>query len=121
VKDVERVAALCHEVNRAYCTSLGDTSQPAWADAPDWQKDSAMNGVRFHMENETTPADSHVNWLAQKVADGWVYGEVKDPIAKTHPCMVAYELLPQEQRAKDYLFKAVCDFFKERASVEGHG
>jgi hypothetical protein len=106
---VTQIAKLCHEVNRAYCKSIGDTSQPSWEDAPDWQKDSAKNGVEFHLNNETTPEQSHENWMKDKVADGWVYGDVKCPEKKTHPCMVSYDQLPIEQRTKDYLFKAIVD------------
>jgi hypothetical protein len=39
--------------------------------------------------------------------EGWVYGETKDPVAKTHPCLVAYNDLPIEQQVKDHLFRAV--------------
>jgi len=102
------IAELCHEVNRAYCQGIGDNSQSAWKDAPEWQRDSAVNGVRFHMDNPNAdPSDSHDNWLAEKVAGGWVYGEVKDAELRTHPCIMAYEDLPQEQRVKDSLFIAV--------------
>lgn len=101
------VARACHEVNRAYCQALGDSSQPAWEDAPDWQKDSAMLGVELHMSGDHGPEASHASWMAQKVADGWVYGETKDPEKKTHPCLVPFEQLPKEQQAKDYLFRAV--------------
>lgn len=106
-RTVEDIARICHEVNRAYCAAMGDDNQVAWDDAPHWQKDSAMNGVKMHLDNpDATPEDSHVSWYAQKEAEGWVYGEVKDPEAKTHPCMVPYAELPAEQRAKDYLFRA---------------
>ena len=47
--------------------------------------------------------------MESKLADGWVYGEVKDPVKKEHPCLVAFEELPVEQQAKDYIFKAVVD------------
>lgn len=105
---LEQVARVCHEANRAYCTTTGDLSQPAWDDAPDWQKESAIAGVAAIVDGRVTrPEDSHASWAAQKVADGWVYGPAKDPVAKTHPCLVAYEELPAEQRAKDYLFLAV--------------
>lgn len=113
--EVDKIAALCHEVNKAYCESLGDYSQPSWEDAPEWQKESAINGVRFHMDNETTPEQSHINWMRQKEAEGWTWGPVKDPEKKTHPCMVPYDQLPQAQRSKDYIFKAICDFFKRLA------
>lgn len=104
---VEAIASVCHEINRAYCAAYGDVSQPSWDEAPAWQKDSAMNGVQMHLNNpDATPEDSHASWYAQKEAEGWVYGEVKDPEAKTHHCMVPYLELPVEQRAKDYLFRA---------------
>lgn len=106
------IAQMCHNVNKAYCESIGDTSQPTWSDAPKWQKDSAINGVKFHLEADRLPHESHENWAKDKLAEGWVYGEVKDPVAMTHPCLVPYGQLPIEQRTKDYLFKAVVDTFK---------
>lgn len=109
-------ARVAHEVNRAYCAATGDLSQPAWDDAPDWQRDSAINGVHFHVAHpDSAPSDSHENWMREKVADGWVYGPVKDPDLKQHPCMVPYDQLPEAQRVKDYLFIAVV-----RAVTEGN-
>jgi hypothetical protein len=103
-----RIARIAHEVNRAYCLSIGDASQPAWEEAPQWQKDSAIAGVDAHLANpKISPKESHEAWLIHKLEDGWVFGPVKDPVAKQHPCIVPYELLPQEQRTKDYLFGAV--------------
>ena len=105
---IEDVATITHEINRAYCVLIGDSSQVTWADAPDWQRRSAIAGVRFHLQNpDATPEDSHKSWLEQKKADGWVYGVVKDATLKTHPCMVNYDALPVTQRAKDYIFSAV--------------
>lgn len=102
------IARLAHEVNRAYCAAIGDHSQVAWDEAPDWQKDSARNGVRFTLTHpDATPEESHKSWLAQKCAEGWKYGPVKDVEKKEHPCYVPYEQLPVEQRAKDHLFQAV--------------
>ena len=104
----EQIARVAHEVNRAYCQALGDSSQPAWEDAPQWQKESAILGVKLHTENpDASPAASHESWLAQKVADGWVYGSVKDPETKQHPCIVPFDQLPVAQQAKDYLFRGV--------------
>ncbi|MDR6886140.1 MULTISPECIES: RyR domain-containing protein [Variovorax] len=104
----EQIAQVAHEVNRAYCASLGDTTQPAWADAPDWQRASAVAGVDMHLASpDATPEESHISWFEQKLADGWVYGEVKDAEKKEHPCMRPYEELPAEQKAKDYLFRGV--------------
>lgn len=102
------IARVAHEVNRAYCQSIGDNSQVPWSDAPEWQQESAIKGVEFAIANpKCTPEDMHKSWVEAKAADGWLYGEVKDPEKKTHPCMVPYDQIPQEQRAKDYLFRAV--------------
>lgn len=108
------VAQVAHQVNRAYCQAIGDDSMVDWANAPSWQVQSAIDGVTFHLANpDCTPEQSHKNWMAQKTRDGWVYGAVKNPDIKMHPCMVPYDQLPVEQRAKDYLFKAVCEEFAQ--------
>lgn len=105
---IETIAKATHEVNRAYCAALGDTSQVAWEDAPEWQRASACMGVTaVLLGTANTPEEQHQLWLDQKQADGWKYGEVKDPEVKTHPCFVPYEQLPVAQRAKDYIFRAV--------------
>lgn len=107
-RNVEIIAKACHEVNRAYCLALGDGSQPSWEDAPQWQKDSAVLGVRLHVNDPNAgPQASHESWMAQKLADGWEYGPTKDPEAKLHPCIVPFNELPVEQQAKDFIFRAV--------------
>lgn len=106
--NTEEIARVCHQVNKAYCESIGDFSQPIWEDAPDWQKKSATAGVRIHLANPNlSPSESHNSWLSCKGADGWKYGPVKDPEKKEHPCFLPYEELPVEQRVKDYLFKEI--------------
>ena len=103
---IEDIAKVAHEVNKAYCEALGDASQVDWADAPDWQKESAMLGVKFHIENPNAgPQASHESWMNQKVNDGWVYGAKKDADAKTHHCIVPFNDLPVEQQAKDFIFR----------------
>ena len=105
---VSDIAKVAHEVNAAYCASQGDTSQKPWDEAPEWQRVSAVNGVIFHRDHpDALPSHSHDSWLKEKVDDGWVYGPVKDADKKTHPCIVPYDELPVEQKAKDYIFKAV--------------
>ena len=105
---VAHIAMVAHEVNRAYCEAIGDTGQPEWHYAPEWQKESAIAGVSFHIDNpDAGPEASHESWMRQKAADGWVYGDAKDPDCKTHPCMVPFDKLPLEQQIKDHLFRAV--------------
>lgn len=111
--DVRLIASVAHETNKAYCESLGDYSQLTWANAPDWQRKSAINGVQFHIDNpEAGCSASHESWLKEKEADGWVYGEVKDPEKKEHHCIVPYDELPIEQQVKDALFVGVIHALK---------
>lgn len=106
--DNQDIARVCHEVNRALCVAFGDLSQKPWAEAEQWQRDSAIKGVEYAIANPDGPVSAqHDAWSADKVAEGWVYGPVKDATAKTHPCLVPFDDLPAEQKAKDHLFKAV--------------
>lgn len=104
----ETIARIAHEMNRVWCELNGDFSQQQWAFAPDWQRDSAIKGVKFHAENpDAGPEHSHECWLSEKLADGWKYGPKKNSETKEHPCMVPYEQLPKVQQAKDTIFLTV--------------
>lgn len=116
---IEQIARICHEVNRVYCATIGDDSQKPWDGAEDWQRESAIDGVRYAINNpEATPRDQHEAWMLAKAAAGWKYGTVKDAATKEHPCMVSYLDLPLEQRLKDYLFRAIVDAFSTASAGE---
>lgn len=112
---IEQIAMICHQLNKNYCEAIGDTSQPNWSEAPDWQKKSAIDGVRFFLASrcQATPEESHASWMKAKLEDGWIHSDVKDAEKKHHPCLVPYKDLPQAQRIKDKLFtqtvKALAD------------
>lgn len=110
---VEKIARLCHEVNRAYCEGNGDYSCQPWENSSEQIKESARISVKAKLEQDLTPEDQHALWCNTKRAQGWKTGPVKDEQAKTHPCLVPYSLLPVNQRVKDYLFGAVVSSFKE--------
>lgn len=108
VDGVAAIAMVAHEVNRAYCESIGDNSQVAWANAPVDIQQSAIAGVEYKLANlDATPEQQHNAWCSHKIQAGWAYGATKDPVARTHPCLVPYSALPLEQRIKDHLFGAV--------------
>jgi hypothetical protein len=110
---IKWIAYVCHQANKAWCQSEGDESQTDWAFAEQWQRDSAINGVKFRLENpDAGPDAQHNAWSADKIADGWVYGEVKDVEKKTHPCLVPFDQLPLFQQKKDRLFSAIVDALK---------
>lgn len=112
-KKVAQIAAICHQANRIWCQINGDYSQGNWSEAEQWQRDSAMNGVKFRLENPNAlESAQHNAWMEEKIAQGWVYGEIKDAEKQTHPCLVPFEELPLFQQKKDKLFSAIVDALK---------
>lgn len=119
-----QIAACCHAANAEYCRQLGDTSQPSWDDAPDWQKRSAIIGVIHDLTHpNVTPGDAHQIWLDTKIAEGWKWGLVKNTEAKEHPALRPYDELPDPIRAKDFLFLAVVRGLQSfwDGSLDNHG
>lgn len=113
--DQNDIARVCHEANRALQAIHGDPApSPAWADAPEWQRESAIEGVTAAQAG-ATPEQQHEAWCASKRRDGWTYGPVKDAQARTHHCLVSYAELPPEQQVKDAVFVAIVG-----ALSEGH-
>lgn len=108
------VASVAHEANRAWCEARGDFSQVPWDQAPEWQKDSAKDGVQFHLNNpDAGDSASHDNWMMHKLENGWKLGHRKDENEKTHPCLVPFSQLPFEQRVKDAIFRRIVHAFME--------
>ena len=102
---VEATARACHEANKRYCESIGDMSQVSWNDTSDGVKQSIYNGVINILENpEATPEQSHMNWMRGKIKAGWIYGPVKNEASRTHPALVKYENLPEDQKIKNDIF-----------------
>lgn len=115
-KGVEEVARIAHEMNRAYCAVLGDDSQLPWDEAPVILKDSIRQGVRDIVldPHNYTPERSHNRWMSYKLREGWRYGPVKDVEAKTHPNLLPYEELSEEEQLKDMLFGSVVMCLRNR-------
>lgn len=105
-----QVARIAHEANRALQTVIDDPDNPPslpWDEISEELRASAIAGVQVHRENPLTPRESHAAWCEYKVSEGWVYGPVKDEQAKTHPCLVDYDMLSRADKLKDVLFKNV--------------
>jgi hypothetical protein len=107
--DPDIIARVVHEANRALQHALGDpVPSPDYDHAPDWQAVSLREGVAAALHG-IGPQELHEQWMGDKFANGWTYGPEKDPVAKTHPCLVPYDELPTEQRAKNDLFLAIVE------------
>lgn len=98
-----QIAKVAYEANAEYCRSIGDPVAP-------WEvtEESTTKGVFALISDPSlTPEQLHQSWMAQKIREGYRYGKVKDAEAKTHPNLVDYSALPEQQRVKDYLFQAI--------------
>lgn len=105
----DQIARIVHEANRALQHIQADPGiavSPSWDDLDEETRESARSGV-VAAQDGATPAESHEGWCDFKRAHGWTYGLVKDSDAKTHPCLVDYDELPDGQRDKDDLFVAI--------------
>lgn len=66
-----------------------------------------LNTSAIRLPEELTPLTEqlsrnvHEVWAAGRIADGWIYGEVRDDTKKTHPCLVPYEQLPESEKDFD--------------------
>ncbi len=116
---IQAAAEAAHEANRVYCVTIGDASQVPWKDAPEWQRHSAIEGVRVALGGATAE-EQHEAWCETKRRDGWTFGVLKDAAAKTHPCLVSYSDLPPDQRAKDSLYLAVVRGMFAACQKSGH-
>lgn len=113
------IARVAHEVNAAYCRSIGDDSQLSWDDASDELKASCLAGVTMNLENsEATPESNHESWMKERLENDWILGDEKSEELKTHPLLIPYDELPVEQRAKDYIFKALINSMSTMPEVK---
>jgi hypothetical protein len=56
----------------------------------------------------------HIAWAEGRLREGWVYGQKKDSVAKTTPCLVSFNELPEEEKEYDLLIaRHVWEIFKE--------
>lgn len=116
---ITAIAIACHQANKAWCQVNGDDSQKDWTYAEEWQRESALKGVEFRINNPNSGHDAqHNSWMQEKITQGWVYGETKDAALKIHPCIVPFSQLPEFQQKKDALFCAIVDSLRQPAVNE---
>ena len=51
--------------------------------------------------SEQLAKNVHEVWSANRIKEGWKYGEERDDLRKTHPCLVPYEELSEYEKEYD--------------------
>ena len=50
---------------------------------------------------ELLAKNTHDIWATQRITEGWKYGQERNDTLKTHPCLVLYEDLPENEKEYD--------------------
>ena len=50
---------------------------------------------------EAMSKNVHEVWAETRIKQGWKYGKQRNDELKTHPCLVSYEELPEEEKEYD--------------------
>ena len=50
---------------------------------------------------ELLAENTHDNWAAGRIAEGWTYGPVRNDELKQHPCLIPYNELPDSEKEYD--------------------
>ena len=120
--NIETLANIVHEANRAYCVSIEQYDHEPWEMTPKIIKESAIQGIKeLSRRPELTPQEMHENWFQYKLNEGWTYGVEKDIAAKVHPCMLPYDDLPEHEKVKDKLFHSIVKAFLDELEWDEQG
>ncbi len=65
------------------------------------QAQSALADPQFGPVIEPLASQIHEGWMQERRAQGWAYGERRDDSRKQHPCLVAYDRLPESEKELD--------------------
>ena len=50
---------------------------------------------------EKLAENAHEVWAEGRINQGWVYGNKRDDVQKTHPCLIPYDELPDSEKEYD--------------------
>lgn len=108
------IAQECHTKNNELMMMNGEEQNGNWDSLDRHTKFINLKSVIKALENpDLTAKDMHDEWMNNKIADGWKFGDVKDPELKTHPLIIDYDLMKDVDKMKDQIFIDVCNKYRE--------
>jgi len=109
------IAKECHTKNNELMVMNGEEPKGDWESLDRATKFINLKSVIKALENpDLTAKDMHNEWINNKIADGWSYGEVKDEELKTHPLITDYDSMNPVDKMKDQVFIDVCNKHREK-------
>jgi len=113
---LERRAIFVYEVARLQAAAVAAPVVPEpWGERDEAFRSQFLDVVRMMCgpDRKASPEDLHDDWMRAYEAMGWTHGEVRDPVAKTHPDMVPFDQLGWRERIKDAVFVALCEIARQ--------
>lgn len=105
--ELEEIARVCHEANRAMQHIQNDPAPSLpWDAESDLVRKAAVNLIRMVCMGHTNE-QIHSEWCDRYREEGWRCGPVKDAALKTHPCLMPYYDLPPLQRHKTEVIRSI--------------
>lgn len=108
------IAIACFVAMSASSIAFGGEPSLGWDDTPEYKRESSIALVEKILANpEATPESFHTDWVAKMIADGWKFDQLYDETLKTHPQLVLYADLSQEQRTNDHITFAMVNHLRD--------
>lgn len=103
---IHTIAQLAHDAVHVFEQSNEPTRElTTWDKTDDLVRIEYCRQVKLIIATpEITVEALHQQWVTMLITAGWVCGAVLDMEAKTHPMMVAFELLPSEHQTMLHIF-----------------
>ena len=105
--DFEKITELIYEATRKEQNWSNRRIVPEeWSKRNKNFRDQMINVIKhyYNIGSIPTPEEAHNSWWREYEKMGWKCGKVRDVINKTHPDMIPYEDLPQDEKEKDAIF-----------------
>ena len=100
----EKITELVYEAARLEAEWSKRSIVPEkWEDRDEKFRNQMINVVKKYLsqENLPTPEEAHNSWMDAYFKMGWKYGKERDVDKKTHPDLLPFYNLPQDERDKD--------------------
>lgn len=112
----ERRAEFVYEAARLQAIAVDALIVPEpWAEREEAFRTQFLDVIERQMgpQRSESPEELHGSWVQAYLTMGWTYGEVRDPVAKTHPDLVPFSQLEQREQDKDAVFIALCEIARQ--------
>lgn len=85
-------------------------------------RESTFSSIRFVLTSPSVGAGAqHAQWMEQRKAQGWTYGDVRDDTLKHHPMLVLFDQLSEAEQKKGHLVGAlVAALTRAETTSSGH-